>query len=38
MVMFPEDDMFLWKTQAIDTPSRSLTRSRAVLSAVTRSL
>ena len=21
MVMFPEDDMFLWKTQAIDTPS-----------------
>ena len=22
MVMFPEDDMFLWKTQAIDTPSR----------------
>jgi pimeloyl-ACP methyl ester carboxylesterase len=22
MVMFPEDDMFLWKTQAVDTPSR----------------
>ena len=22
MVIFPEDDMFLWKTQAIDTPSR----------------
>jgi pimeloyl-ACP methyl ester carboxylesterase len=21
MVMFPEDDMFLWKTQAIDTPN-----------------
>jgi pimeloyl-ACP methyl ester carboxylesterase len=22
MVIFPEDDMFLWKTQAIDTPRR----------------